>query len=76
MTHKNLAQAFDRVKKCSDYVNMWLSSNNLKLNADKMQSITFATKKQREKLKKFFPSQYFLQFPLSCQGCQEPSYVV
>ena len=55
LTHKNVANAFDRLKSCFYDVKKWLSANKLKMNPDKTESIVFGSKIQCEQLNKFFP---------------------
>ena len=55
-----MAQPFDRLKNCLDYVKIWFSAHKLKLNPDKTKFIIFTSKKQHEKLNKFF--QFNIQF--------------
>ena len=47
-----MAHAFDRLKTCLDDVIKWLSTNKLKLNADKTELFIFGSKTQHEKLNK------------------------
>ena len=56
LTHKNVAHAFDRLKRCLEDVKKWLSANKLKLHPDKKtEFIIFGSKIQHEKLNKSFP---------------------
>ena len=53
--HKNVARAFDRLKRCLEDVKKWFSANQLKRNPDKTEFIVFGSKIQHEKLNKSFP---------------------
>ena len=55
LTHKNVAHAFDWLKRCLDEVKKWLSANKLKLNPDKTEFIIFGSKLKCEKFNKSFP---------------------
>ena len=55
LTHKNAASALDKLSRCLEDIKRWLSTNKLKLNPDKTESIVFGSKSQREKLYHSFP---------------------
>ena len=56
LTHKNAASALDKLSRCLEDVRRWLSTNKLKLNADKTEFIVFDSKSQSEKLNHSFPA--------------------
>ena len=57
LTHKNMAQTFDRLKNCLADVKK--SANKLKLNPDKTKFILFGSKIQREKCNEVFQVNIF-----------------
>ena len=46
----NASAAFDKLNRCLQDVNEWMSASKLKLNPDKTEFILFGSKKQRERL--------------------------
>ena len=56
LSQKNLSTAFVKLNRCLDNIKEWMSASKLKLNSDKTEVIVFGSKRQREKLKGYFPS--------------------
>ena len=46
----------EQLNMCLDDVKEWMSTNKLKLNQDKTEFIVFGSKRQRDKLKAYFPT--------------------
>ena len=55
LSHKNPADAFDKLNRCLQDVKEWMSTSKLKLNPDKTEFIIFGSKSQRDKLSSHFP---------------------
>ena len=51
----NASAAFDKLNRCLQDLKEWMSAGKLKLNPDKTEFILFGSKKQRERLKAYFP---------------------
>ena len=56
LSQKNSSAAFKKLNRCLDDIKEWMSASKLKLNADKTEFILFGSKRQRDKLKAYFPS--------------------
>ena len=52
----HLLPAFEKVSRCLDDIKEWMSASKIKLNPDKTEFIVFGSKRQRDKLKGYFPS--------------------
>ena len=55
LSQKNACTAFQQLNRCLDDVKEWMLTYKLKLNPDKTEFIVFGSKRQRDKLKAFFP---------------------
>ena len=55
LSKKNASAAFEKLNRCLDDVNEWMSTSKLKLNPDKTEFIIFGSKRQSDKLKACFP---------------------
>ena len=55
LSHMKASAAFDKLNRCLQDVNEWMSASKLKLNPDKTEFILFGSKKQRERLNVCFP---------------------
>ena len=56
LSQENSSAAFEQLNRCLDNVKEWMSTCKLKLNLDKTEFIVFGTKRQRDKLKAYFPT--------------------
>ena len=56
LSQKNSSAAFEKWNRCLDDIKDWMSASKLKLNPDKIGFIVFGSKRQRDKLKEYFPS--------------------
>ena len=56
LSQKNLSAAFEKLNRYLDDIKEWMSASKLKLNRDKIEFIVFGSKRQRDKLKAYFPS--------------------
>ena len=56
LSQKNSSAAFEKLNRCLDDIKKWISASKLKLNPDKTMFIVFGSKRQRDKLKGYFPS--------------------
>ena len=57
LSQKNSSAAFEKLNRCLDeWEWKWMSASKLKLNSDKTEFIVFCSKRQRDKLKAYFPS--------------------
>ena len=56
LSQKNSSAAFEKLNRCLDNIKEWMSASKVKLNPDKTEFHVFGSKRQREKLKGFFPS--------------------
>ena len=64
LSHKNSSAAFEQLNRWLDDVKEWMTASKLKLNPDKTAFIAFGLKRQRDKLKGYFPTT-ILGSPLS-----------
>ena len=55
LTHKNVAQTFDRLRNCLDNIKKWLTANKLKLNPDKTEFILLGSRTVCSKFNEIFP---------------------
>ena len=55
LSEKNASAAFEQLNRCLNDVKEWMSTSKLKLNPDKTEFIIFGSKRQRDKVKVFFP---------------------
>ena len=55
LTHNNVGLALDKLSHCPDYVQRWLSTNELRLRPGKTEFIVFGSRSQRKKLNHSFP---------------------
>ena len=55
LSQKNASAAFEQLNRCLNDVKDWMSTSKLKLNPDKTEFIIFGYKRQRDKLKAYFP---------------------
>ena len=55
LSTKNMSAAFQQLNRCLNDVKEWMSIVNSSLNPRKTEFILFGSKKQREKLKAWFP---------------------
>ena len=56
LSQNNSSAAFEKLNRCLDDIKEWMSASKLKLNPDKTEFIVFGSKRQRDKLKAYFPS--------------------
>ena len=56
LSQKNSSADFEKLNRCLDDIKEWMSASKLKLNPDKTEFIVFGSKRQRDKLKAYFPS--------------------
>ena len=56
LSQKNSSTAFEKLNRCMDDIKEWMSASKHKLNPDKTEFILFGSKRQRDKLKAYFPS--------------------
>ena len=56
LSQKNSSAAFEKLNRCRDDIKEWMSASKLKLNPNKTEFIVFGSKRQRDKLKAYFPS--------------------
>ena len=56
LSQKNSSAAFEKLNRCLDDIKEWMSASKLKLNPDKTEFIIFGSKRQRDKLKSYFPA--------------------
>ena len=56
LSQKNPSDASEQLNRCLDDVKEWMSASKRKLNPDNTEFIVFSSKRQRNKLKAYFPS--------------------
>ena len=56
LSKKNSSATFEKLNRCLDDIKEWISASKLKLYPHKTEFIVFASKRQRDKLKAYFPS--------------------
>ena len=56
LSQKNSSAAFEKLNRCLEDIKERMSASKLKLNPDRTEFIVFGSKRQRDKLKAYFPS--------------------
>ena len=56
LSQKNSSAAFEQLNRCLDDEKEWMSTSKLKQNSDQTEFVAFGSKRQRDKLKAYFPT--------------------